>query len=102
VACVTFESYYIPPKLFIGFNVFLARLEIKNLQKGFVMVWHSTFRLMWKARNDKIFNNIIKNSKELVDEIKVLSWKWSVHHMKPCLFSVQVLHNSNFNLNFNK
>jgi hypothetical protein len=32
---------------------------------------------------------IIKNSKEIVDEIKVLSWKWSVHQMKPCLFSGQ-------------
>ncbi|PNY06340.1 pantothenate synthetase, partial [Trifolium pratense] len=39
------------------------------------------------GRNVRIFKNVIKDPREIVEEIKVMSWRWSVHPLKisPCL-----------------
>jgi hypothetical protein len=49
-------------------------LTQKRLYKGYWMVWHAVLWTIWKARNDRIFNNLVKDYGEIVDEIKVLSW----------------------------
>lgn len=36
------------------------------------MEWHAAIWIIWKARNDRIFNNITKEVEDLVEEIKVL------------------------------
>jgi hypothetical protein len=36
---------------------------------------------VWKSRNN-IFNNVLKNLIEIVDEIKLLTWKCSVERLK--------------------
>ncbi|RHN76018.1 hypothetical protein MtrunA17_Chr2g0327491 [Medicago truncatula] len=46
---------------------------------------------MWvirKARNECLFNEGVIRCAELVEEIKVLSWRWSLTRLKipPCLF----------------
>jgi hypothetical protein len=43
---------------------------------------------MWKARNNHIFNDVRKEPLELADEVKLLSWRWSVKRLKiaPCLY----------------
>jgi len=58
----------------------------KKNQKGRWMEWHAA---IWKARNDRIFNNITKGVEDLVEEIKVLSWRWMLGRMKisVCMFS---------------
>nr|ABN07991.1 hypothetical protein MtrDRAFT_AC153128g24v2 [Medicago truncatula] len=33
---------------------------------------------MWKARNDKVFNNRNPYVGEMVDDVKVLSWRWAL------------------------
>ena len=39
-------------------------------------------------RNDKVFNNNDRELDELVKEVKILSWIWSLHRLKtlPCLY----------------
>jgi len=37
-----------------------------------VLEWHTAIWIIWKARNDRIFNNITKEVEDLVEEIKVL------------------------------
>jgi hypothetical protein len=52
------------------------------------MICHANLWSIWKARNNTIFANDSFNSKEVVEEIKVLSWKWSLARLKvlSCLF----------------
>ena len=44
--------------------------------------------MLWKVRNDKIFNEIIYEIDEIVEEIKVLSWRWMLSRTNTptCLF----------------
>lgn len=46
------------------------------------------YRLIWKARNDRIFNNGAICVEDIVEKIKVLSCRWSICRMNipPCLF----------------
>jgi len=40
------------------------------------MIWEAVVWVIWRARNEFIFNNVILRWEELVDEVKVLSWRW--------------------------
>ncbi|CAJ2633603.1 unnamed protein product [Trifolium pratense] len=77
----------IPPNLFVLFLWFYGASSNKKVRKGFLLIWHSTLWFLWKARNVRIFKNVIKVPREIVEEIKVMSWRWSVHRLKisPCL-----------------
>jgi hypothetical protein len=37
------------------------------------MIWHA---VIWKAINEVILNNVNARWDELVEEVKVLSWRW--------------------------
>jgi hypothetical protein len=78
----------IPPNLAVLFEVFRSAAKNKKIRQGFLMIWHATIWSIWKMRNNTIFAEGIYNPKELVDAIKVLSWKWSLARLKlmPCLF----------------
>lgn len=49
----------------------------------------SGLKLIWKARNNRLFNSRVLLAIEVVDEIKVLVWCWYLGRMTktPCLFS---------------
>jgi hypothetical protein len=53
-----------------------------------MLVWHTTLWSIWNARNNKNFKNLVKEPMEIVEDIKVLSWRWSVDRLRiaPCLF----------------
>jgi len=42
----------------------------------------------WRTRNDRIFNNAWCEAEELVEDIKVLSWRWFLNRTcaAVCLF----------------
>jgi hypothetical protein len=77
-----------PPDIMTLLDCFCGVARNKKAKKGFLLVWHTVIWSIWRARNDVIFNGISKEPLELVEEIKVLSWKWSVDCLKitPCLF----------------
>jgi hypothetical protein len=77
-----------PPSLAVLFEVMSGVAKKKNLRLGFLLIWHATIWSIWKARNNSIFAGGVVVSSVIVDEIKVLSWKWSVARMKllPSLF----------------
>jgi hypothetical protein len=60
----------------------------KRIRKGFHLIWHTVLWSIWRSRNNFIFNDIRTDPLDLVEEVKVLSWKWSTVRLKitPCLF----------------
>jgi hypothetical protein len=78
----------IPPNLILLFEVFRSAAKNNKIRQGFLMISYATIWSIWKARNNTIFAIGSFNPKALVDEIKVLSWKWSLATLKlsPCLF----------------
>jgi hypothetical protein len=77
-----------PPTLLIFLNSFVGAASSKKSRSGFLLVWHTALWVLWLERNNRIFNGVSKEYKEIVEEIKVLSWKWSVVRLKvaPCLY----------------
>lgn len=83
-----FEINFIAPqRLFERFEFWSGEIWNKKLRKGFWLICHASIWVIWKARNDIIFNDCIKGLDELVEDIKVLSCRqWSLQMRKtpPC------------------
>lgn len=70
-------SFLIPHKLFIHWECWRGGVSNKKLVKGSLgLIWHTEIWLLWKARNDKIFNNNNYEVDDIVEKIKVISWRW--------------------------
>jgi hypothetical protein len=78
----------IPPSLVTLFEVFLESARKAKMRSGFVLIWHASLWSMWRARNNSMFADGSFSPMEIVDNIKVVSWKWSLSRLKlfPCLF----------------
>jgi len=89
LVCGWLEINFITPQsLFQHFECWNGEIDKKRFRKGYWLVWHASLWAVWKARNDRIFNNIIKEPVVIVEEIKVLLWRWVLSRLKspPCLF----------------
>ncbi|GAU43110.1 hypothetical protein TSUD_373050 [Trifolium subterraneum] len=77
-----------PPSMMILFEVLRGSARNKKTRLGFLMIWHATIWCIWRARNNSIFANGSFSPKVIVEEIKVLSWKWCLSRTKisPCMF----------------
>lgn len=47
-----------------------------------LLVWQATILVIWNAVNSRIFKNTAKVAEELIVEIKVLSWQWTLARLK--------------------
>jgi len=86
---VWFECFFhIPPNLFVHWECWGGLERNSKIKKGRWLVWLATLWLLWKVRNDSIFNQKIYKVEEVVEEIKVLSWRWILSRTKfpVCLF----------------
>jgi len=45
------------------------------------IIWHAIIWTIWQARNNIIFQNKVNHVDELVAEIIVLSWRWSLSRL---------------------
>ncbi|CAJ2669139.1 unnamed protein product [Trifolium pratense] len=77
-----------PPNFFHLFACFEEAASTKKTRQGFRLVWHSVLWAIWRARNNMVFNNLEVKPCEIIEEVKVTSWKWSLERLKisPCLF----------------
>lgn len=80
--------FVIPPNLFVHWECWSGTVSNKHLVKGLRLIWLTTLWVLWKTRNDKIFNGVNREVDEMVDDIKVLSWRWMLQRMKipVCLY----------------
>jgi len=60
----------------------------KESKRGVRLIWQTTIWSIWNVRNNVIFNNGGIEVEDIVEEIKRLSWSWSLSRMKirPCLY----------------
>lgn len=80
--------FVIPPNLFVHWECWSRRSWNKNRLRGWWLIWITTIWVLWKVRNDKIFNDINHEVDEIVEEVKVLSWRWLLYRMNipVCLY----------------
>jgi hypothetical protein len=80
-------SLVIPPSLSSLFELFKGSARNAKIRSGFLLIWHDTIWTIWK-RNKTIFATGVFSPTAIVEDIKVLSWKWSLASLKtaPCMF----------------
>lgn len=81
-------SFLTPPNFFVHWECWSVGGNSKKVTKGFWLIWHTTIWVLWNRRNDKIFKGRNFDVEELVEEIKVLSWRWMLERLNnpSCLF----------------
>jgi hypothetical protein len=80
--------FLIPPNLFVHWKCWGDFERNKNIKIGRRMIWLATLWVLWKVRNDKIFNGVHFEVDDVVEEVKVLSWRWLLSRTKTktCLY----------------
>jgi hypothetical protein len=81
-------SCVIPHSIASLFEFFKGSGRNAKTRSGFMMIWHATIWTIWKARNSAIFTDTPFLPWVIIDDIKVVSWKWSLARLKivPCLY----------------
>jgi hypothetical protein len=79
----------VPPlEMGMSYEQLVATGPNKKIRKGFSSVWLAFVWVIWKTRNDRIFNNMVGNVDEALDCIQRLSWQWFLNKVarNSCLF----------------
>lgn len=76
--------------IFLHFECWSAKVRNKKLCKGYWLIWHAVIWVLWKIRNERIFNDTNKGTHDIVDvdDIKFTSWQWSKDHILSLLWVV--------------
>jgi hypothetical protein len=83
------NHYFIsPPNLVVHWECWLGGDRANKVKKGLGIIWLATIWALWKSRNDKVFNEANVEVDAIVEEVKVLAWKWAMGRMSipVCLF----------------
>jgi hypothetical protein len=77
-----------PPSIFQLFDCLSVSAKNIKMRRGYRLVWHTAIWTIWNARNNFIFDKVKKELMEIVEDIKVMSWRWSADRLKipPCLY----------------
>jgi hypothetical protein len=77
-------NFITPPNLILHINCLSSAMCTKKLRRGAWIICHVVIWIIWKMRNDRIFNNKIRE----VEQIKAVAWHWSMNRLKiaSCLF----------------
>lgn len=71
----------LPPNLSSLFECLTSAATCKKIKEGYCLIWLTTICLICKSRSDRIFSNRIKDPIEVVDDVQVWSWRWSLSKM---------------------
>jgi hypothetical protein len=81
-------NFLIPHNLFAHFECWYHEVKSRKVRRGFCLIWLAFIWVIWKRRNEAIFDNGVVEIEVLVDNIKVLAWYWSMSKLKiaTCLY----------------
>jgi hypothetical protein len=68
----------LPNAVVSSLAVLLNCVKAKNQRRGLCFIWNVYMWVLWRCRNDSIFNNVTVSAEDVIDQIKLLSWKWFV------------------------
>ncbi|PNX69227.1 hypothetical protein L195_g056601 [Trifolium pratense] len=66
----------VPQNLVTSYGMLVGCGKDKRNRECLALIWNSLMWVIWRFRNDCIFNNKEATVEEMVDEVKLLSWKW--------------------------
>ena len=74
--------------LFVHVKCMSSEVSDEKLRKGYWFIRHATNWVILNECNRRIFTNTVKEKEELVEKIKVLSWRWTLARFKvrTCLY----------------
>jgi hypothetical protein len=78
----------IPPTVPMSFAVMVGCGSNKKRRKGLAILWLAFIWVVWKVRNDRVFNNaLVEGDVVVLDLIQRLSWQWFVNNSAngPCM-----------------
>ncbi|CAJ2634810.1 unnamed protein product [Trifolium pratense] len=70
----------LPANVMMSYGSLIGSGRNKRMKKGFAIVWLAFIRTIWRARNDKTFNNVAGVVEDAVDLIQRLSWQWFLNN----------------------
>jgi hypothetical protein len=81
-------EFVLPHNILSLLNFMTAYPGSKQLRKGMALIWVAVIWIVWRHRNSIIFSNGVRDIVRLVDDIKIISWKWWIGRTKtsPCLY----------------
>ncbi|KAK2397838.1 hypothetical protein QL285_059374 [Trifolium repens] len=77
----------LPPCISMSYAIFVGCGSNRKRRKCFSLIWLAFIWVLWKTRNDRVFNNIIVDASTVVDLVQRLSWQWFLNNIAngPCL-----------------
>jgi len=69
-------------------DYFSSSSFVKKYQKVLMLIWHATIWKVWEARNAVTFSSKNFKAEEIVEAIKVISWRWFIDRKirGPCFY----------------
>jgi hypothetical protein len=77
----------LPNSLEINFAMVVGCATNKAAREGLILIWNAFMWVVWRSRNDSVFNNKAADTVEMVEQIQLLSWMWFLNRKAkgPCL-----------------
>jgi hypothetical protein len=77
-----------PNRIVQVFESFFGMGVGRRVRLGMVLMWHAVVWSIWTSRNDIIFASGSSTIDNLVDKVKLSSWKWFIgkNPDSPCSF----------------
>jgi mannosylglycoprotein endo-beta-mannosidase len=71
----------LPADVMMSYGILVGSGRNKRIREGFAIVWLALAWVLWRTRNDRVFNNGAGTVEEAVDQIQRLSWQWYLNRM---------------------
>ncbi|GAU50757.1 hypothetical protein TSUD_272720 [Trifolium subterraneum] len=71
----------LPADVMMSYGLLVGCGRNKKIRKGFAIVWMAFIRVIWKVRNERVFNNATVEVTDAVDMVQRLSWQWYLNKM---------------------
>jgi hypothetical protein len=69
----------IPPSLPLSYAILVGYGSNRKRRKGLSVIWLAFVWVLWKVRNDRVFNNVVVDVPTIFDLVQRTSWNWYIN-----------------------